>query len=93
MDHDFGTDGGTHNFLRMLERWNGGTLNYRGSMITFWNNRQAVGLYKCCRNVYSPPARAYHFDVEFLDPVQLPPATPMFRDVNVLGFTSKHITP
>ncbi len=87
--NDFGTDGGTHNFLRMLERWKGQTLNYRGSMITFWENRQAVGLYKCCSNVYSPPSRAYAFDVDFLDPTQLPPATPMFRDVNVLGFTHR----
>ena len=88
---DFGTDGGTHNFLRMLERWSGGTLNYRGAMVTFFDNRQAVGLYKCCSNVYSPPVRAFEFDVDFLDPSQLPPATPMFRDVNVLGFTFKRL--
>lgn len=29
---DFGTDGGAHNFLRMLEQ--GGTVNYRGSIAT-----------------------------------------------------------
>ena len=87
--NDFGTDGGTHNFLRMIERWSGQTLNYRGAMITFFDNRQAVGLYKCCSNVYAPPTRAFEFDVDFLDPTQLPPATPMFRDVNVMGFTYK----
>ncbi|HJN44655.1 MAG: hypothetical protein CL477_04710 [Acidobacteria bacterium] len=86
---NFGTDGGTHNFFRMLEDWGGRTANYRGAMITFYNNRQAVGPWQCCNNTYSPPTRAYAFDVDFLDPNQLPPATPMFRDVNVMGFTHK----
>ena len=84
---DFGTDGGVHNFLRLLENWGGQTLNYRGSMISLYINRQAVGLYKCCTNVYSPPTRGYNFDVEFLQPSLLPPRTPMFRDVNITGFT------
>ena len=30
---DFGTDGGAHNFLRMLEQ--GGTVNYTGAIATF----------------------------------------------------------
>ena len=85
--NDYGTDGGTHNFLRYLERWSGQTLNYRGAMITFYYNRQALGTYKCCSNVYGPPVRAYEFDTDFLDPNLLPPGTPMFRDVNILGFT------
>ncbi len=84
---DFGTDGGVHNFLRLLENWGGQTLNYRGSMVSLYINRQAVGLYKCCTNVYSPPTRGYNFDVEFLQPSLLPPRTPMFRDVNITGFS------
>jgi hypothetical protein len=86
---DFGTDGGAHNFLRYIENWgaNGGqTLNYRGSIASMFFNRQAVGTYKCCTIVYSPPTRGYNFDVEFLNPALLPPRTPMFRDVNVTGF-------
>jgi hypothetical protein len=86
---NFGTDGGTHNFFRMVEDWGGRTANYRGAMITFYNNRQAVGPWQCCTNTYSPPTRAYAFDVDFLDPNQLPPATPTFRDVNVMGFTHR----
>ncbi len=82
---DFGTDAGTHNFLRMLEG-GGQTVNYRGSIASFYYNRQAVGVYKCCVNVYSAPTRGYNFDVEFLDPSLLPPKTPMFRDVNTTGF-------
>jgi hypothetical protein len=84
---DFGTDGGAHNFLRFLENWGGQTLNYRGSIVSLFFNRQAVGLYKCCTNVYSPPTRGYNFDVEFLTPALLPPRTPMFRDVNITGFS------
>ena len=81
-----GTDGGAHNFLRYIEDWGGQTLNYRGSIVSFFISRQGVGTYKCCTNVYSPPSRGYNFDTEFLTPNLLPPRTPMFRDVNTLTF-------
>ena len=84
---NFGTDGGTHNFLRMIERWSGRTFNYRGAIITFYANRQALGVFKNGSNTYRPPTRAFAFDTDFLDPNLLPPGTPMFRDVNILGFT------
>jgi hypothetical protein len=85
---DFGTDGGAHNFLRMLES-GGGTVNYRGSIATFFYSRQAVGVYKCCATVYGAPTRVFNFDIDFLDPAKLPPLTPMFRDLNDLGFTEE----
>jgi hypothetical protein len=86
-DHtDFGTDGGAHNFLRYIENWSGDSLNYRGSIVSFYINRQAVGTYKCCDVVYSPPTRGYKFDSDFLTPTLLPPRTPMFRDINTLTF-------
>ena len=81
---DFGTDGGAHNFLRMLEQ--GGTVNYTGSIATFYYNRQATGTYKCCTTVYGAPTRNFAFDIDFLDPMKLPPLTPVFRDLNTLGF-------
>jgi len=84
---DFGTDGGAHNFLRMLET--GGTVNYKGSIATFYYNRQAVGVYKCCTTVYGAPTRNFTFDTDFLDPALLPPLTPVFRDLNSLGFTQE----
>ena len=83
---DFGTDGGAHNFLRFIENWGGSTLNYRGSIISFFTSRQGVGTYKCCTNVYSPPTRGYNFDVEFLQLNLLPPKSPAFRDANTLTF-------
>ncbi len=83
---DYGTDGGVHNFLRYLEGW-GGTLYYNGSIVSFYYNQQAVGPYKCCNIVYGPPTRNYIFDTNFLQPLLLPPRTPMLRDVNNIGFT------
>jgi len=84
--NDFGTDGGTHNFLRYIENWGGQTLNYTGSLVSLYFARQAVGTYKCCVTVYGAPTRAYSFDVTFLVPSQLPPGTPRFRDINNLAF-------
>jgi hypothetical protein len=86
----FGTDGGVHSFLRMLEGNGAGTIHYRGSMVTFYYNRQAVGAFKCCSAiVYDTPIRDYTFDVDFLDPAKLPPLTPAFRDLNALGFSQE----
>jgi hypothetical protein len=84
---DFGTDGGVHNFMRELENWGSVTMNYTGSLVLLYYNRQAVGLYKSGGNVYSPPVRNYSFDSNFLNPSLLPPRTPLFRDVNTTGFT------
>lgn len=81
---DFGTDGGAHNFLRMLEA-GGGAVNYRGSIATFYYSRQAVGVYKTT-TVYGAPTRNFNFDTDFLDPSKLPPLTPRFSDINARGF-------
>lgn len=83
---DFGTDGGTHNFLRYLEAGTR-TLNYRGSIVSLYYNHQATGTYKCCNNVYGPPDRQYFFDNDFLTPSLLPPRTPMFRTIDVTSFS------
>jgi Tfp pilus assembly protein PilX len=83
---DFGTDGGVHNFLRYIEAWGGQTLNYRGSLVSFYFSRQAVGVFKCCNVVYSPPTRNYSFDQLFLKVNNLPPGTPRFQDIDNLGY-------
>jgi hypothetical protein len=84
---DFGTDGGVHNFLRYIENWGGQTLFYKGSIVALFYSHQAAGTFKCCNTVYSPPTRGYSFQTEFLTPSLLPPRTPMFRDINTIGFT------
>lgn len=84
---NWGMDGGAHNLLRLQEDWNGDTMYYRGSIVSFYAARQAVGIFKCCEYVYRPPSsRVYNFDTDFLLPDKLPPGTPMFRDVNTLTF-------
>jgi hypothetical protein len=84
---DFGTDGGLHNFLRYIEDWSPASLNYQGSLVSFYYSRQAVGLYKG-NPVYSPPNRIYAFDGNFTQgPQWLPPRTPTLRTVNTIGFS------
>jgi len=86
---DYGTDGGVHNFLRYLESWSG-YLYYKGSIVSFYFNRQDVGLYKCCTTVYGPPNRGYNFDGEFAQgPQWLPPRTPKLTSINTIGFTQE----
>jgi hypothetical protein len=90
---DFGTDGGAHDFLRYLETWDNNELRYKGSLVSFYTSRQAVGTYKSGlslaasnRNVFSVASRTFTFDTDFLDTTLLPPSTPSFRDVNTLTF-------
>jgi hypothetical protein len=89
---DYGTDGGAHNFLRYIENWGGQSLWYTGSIVSLYYNHQAVGLYKCCNTVYSPPVRQYSFDTQFLTPNLLPPQTPMLRSVNTISMTQMDLS-
>ncbi len=88
--NDTGTDGGVHNFLRYLEDWSnsGVSLNYLGSLASFYYSRQATGIYKYNFNnvVYQPPTRNYTFDTDFQNINKLPPGTPRFTDVNALSY-------
>jgi hypothetical protein len=83
---ELGSDGGVHNFMKMLEDWSGQNLRYRGSMVSLYYSRQAIGIYRADGNVYGAPTRGYNFDSDFLSPPLLPPGTPMFRDINTLKF-------
>jgi hypothetical protein len=82
---DFGTDGGMHNFLRYLENWNN-TLHYNGSLVSMYYSEYDTGTFKCCTVVYNPPTRDYYFDTLFLNPANLPPATPQFQDIVNLSY-------
>lgn len=86
-DYGFGTDGGVHNFLRFLENWSGQTLNYEGSLVSLYYSTYNTGTFKCCAySVYQPPTRNYVFDPDFTQPQNLPPATPLFRDIDNLSY-------
>jgi hypothetical protein len=77
------SSGGVHNFIRFLENWSGVTFTYTGSLVNLYHSRQAIGQWKCCVTVYSPPIRNWTFDVGFLDPAKLPPATPNLNVVEI----------
>ncbi|MGB6677378.1 MAG: hypothetical protein WBE44_11850, partial [Terriglobales bacterium] len=86
-DYGFGTDGGVHNFIRFVEDWSGSTLNYEGSLVSLYYATYGTGVFKCCNySVYVPPTRNYIFDPDFTIPSQLPPGTPMFRDIDNLTY-------
>jgi hypothetical protein len=85
-NQDFGTDGGLHNFLRYLEDWSNQTFHYKGSLVSLYYATYGTGIFKCCNTVYGVPSRDFLFDTDFSTPGGLPPGTPMFRDVNSLGY-------
>jgi len=86
-NQDTGTDGGLHNFLRYLESWQNAVW-YQGSLVNMYYSEYNTGVFKCCTTVYGAPAggRKYYFDTLFLNPANLPPATPTFQDVNNLSY-------
>ena len=89
-EDDIGTDGGIHNFLHLLEDWGNNTFNpvenYKGSLASLYYSTYNTGFYKCCTAVYGVPTRNFYFDLDFSVPAGLPPGTPMFRDVESLGY-------
>lgn len=91
-DVTWGTDGGVHNFLRYIEAWDtaGGAstdLSYQGSLVSLYYSNYATGTYKFGKSgIYNAPNRRYSFDALFLQPANLPPATPMFQDVVNLSY-------
>jgi hypothetical protein len=97
-EFSFGMDGGIHNFLRFLEDWGGPPsvgaqqqLYYKGSLVSLYWNTYATGTFKCCNLVYNPPDRQYTFDPLFSIPSNLPPGTPMFRNVDNLSYRQNQV--
>ncbi len=97
-EFSYGMDGGVHNFLRFLEDWGGpaaaGTqqgLYYKGSIVSLYWSYYATGPFKCCNTVYNPPNRQYTFDNLFALPQNLPPGTPMFRNVDNLTYRQNQV--
>lgn len=72
--------GGVENFPRFLEHWGGRTLTYNGSMVSMFNSQIAKAPWGGA-DVYSPPARNWAFDKNFMDATKLPPGTPEVRAV------------
>ena len=83
---DVGTDGGTHNFMRYLERWAGQTHHYMGSLVSLYYAEYNLSPHIPGVGAYGPPTRDYSFDTDFLVPAKLPPGTPRFTDFVNLGY-------
>jgi hypothetical protein len=97
-EYTYGMDGGVHNFLRFMEDWGGPTslnarqqLYYQGSIVSLYWSYYGNGPFKCCNLVYNPPDRQYSFDSLFSLPQNLPPGTPMFRNVDNLTYRQNQI--
>jgi len=85
--------GGLENFPRFLENWGGVTFRYTGSLVSLFTNRYSAGLWSNTTNVgygnssyYTPPTRAWSFDVNFRFPERLPPGTPSVGTVLQTAF-------
>ena len=70
--------GGVENYPRFLENWAGKNFTYNGSMVVMYGSQYATNKWGK-DNVYNPPNRNWAFDLNFLDPTKLPPATPQVR--------------
>ena len=57
-------------------------------MVEMFYSTYNTGMFKCCEYVvYQPPnPRDYYFDTDFTVPQGLPPGTPMFKDIESLGY-------
>jgi hypothetical protein len=73
-------NGGMENFLRFLEKWTNTAMTWRGSGVSLWNSRQAIGEFGTT-NYFTAPNRDWAFDVDLLDVINLPPGTPMINIV------------
>jgi len=72
--------GGMENFPRFLESWSSATLWYNGSMIKMFPSLYATNVWGQA-NVYNPPTRKWAYDVNFDNPLKLPPQTPSLQQV------------
>jgi hypothetical protein len=83
--------GGVENFLRLLENWSSSTttLSYNGSIVVLFTSQYASSPWVGTGTVYNPPARAWGFDVNFLQQGGLPPMTPQVRATVRSGWSAR----
>jgi hypothetical protein len=80
--------GGMENMPRFLETWGlGNQFTFNGSMVKMFPSLYATNAWGQA-NVYSPPKRAWAYDLNFDDPTRLPPLTPgLYKTVRSLWTT------
>lgn len=79
--------GGVENFPRFLEKWDGKTFTWSGSMVQMWQSQRATEEWSY-GSYYTAPNRAWQFDTDLLDPDKLPPGTPMVNAVVKRGWSN-----
>ncbi|MDD5087246.1 MAG: hypothetical protein PHI18_00410 [bacterium] len=72
--------GGLENLFRFLEKWDGKTVTYRGSIIDLWFSRRATSDWSY-GSFYIAPNRNWAFDTDLLSPANWPPGTPRVQTV------------
>jgi len=73
-------NGGFENLMRLLEKWDGVAMTWRGSAVSLWYSRQANGEWSY-GGFYTAPNRNWAFDPDLLNIANLPPGTPMVNIV------------
>jgi hypothetical protein len=74
--------GGMENFPRFLEDWGlANPFTYNGSMVKMFPSLYATNIWGTS-GVYNPPKRNWAYDLNFNDPLKLPPLTPRLLNIN-----------
>lgn len=73
--------GGVQNQTRLLENWTGRTLTLNGSLVNLYPSAMATNQFQNPGVYYNAPTRKISFNPNFLDPVKLPPGTPLVISV------------
>ncbi len=82
-------NGGFENLPRFLEVWSGVNFNWSGSAVNLWNAEQATGNWS--GSYYSPPNRNWSYDTDLDDPANHPPATPLVRVFQRVGWQQDYV--
>jgi len=69
-------NGGLDNLLRLHEDWTGDTLTVMGSFVSLDNSRHDSGTWAAGDPYYIAPTRDWTFDLDFEDPLLIPPLAP-----------------
>ena len=72
-----GYGGGLENLPRFLEKWDGATFKWSGSIDSLWYSEIATGKWVYGAPYYTAPFRDWEFDQQLLNVSNLPPGTPL----------------
>ena len=72
-----GYGGGLENLPRFLEKWDGATFKWSGSIDSLWYSEIATGKWIYGSPYYTAPFRDWEFDQQLLNVSRLPPGTPL----------------